>query len=69
MEMGGQNPSMSKITENVMVKELKYKDLAPPGPRRVLLYLGDDNFKDYFKDMGKLQRDKLEEINKAKRLK
>jgi hypothetical protein len=32
--------------EDSMVKEFKYKDMAPPGPRRVMLYIGDkDTFK------------------------
>lgn len=53
--------------ETVMVKELKDKDLYPPGPRQVLLYIGDDNFSKNFKSMMDRRRHKLDEEKKERK--
>lgn len=42
--IGNDNPTLSKIIETLEKNEVKYKDLAPPGPRRAVLYLGDKKF-------------------------
>ena len=63
----GRQDQLEKIMETVMVKELKDKDLYPPGPRQVLLYIGDENFSKNFKAMMDKRRQKLDEEKKERK--
>ena len=48
---------LDKIIETVMVKDFANKDLFPPGPRKYLLYLGDEEFENTYKKWMKAKRD------------
>jgi hypothetical protein len=60
--------TVEKVMETVMVKELKDKDLLPPGPRRAMLYLGNSKFEQKYKKLMKLRREKVEEEKQNKKL-
>lgn len=53
--------TVEKVMETVVVKELKDKDLLPPGPRKALLYLGNVKFEQKYKKLMKLRRERVEE--------
>ena len=57
---------MDKIIETVMVKDFKDKDLFPPGPRKYVLYLGDEQFEFTYRLWIKAKRDAYE-IEKSKK--
>jgi hypothetical protein len=52
---------VEKVLEATTMRELKDKDLFPPGPRRAMLYLGDDKFEEKYKKHMLLKREKVEE--------
>jgi len=52
-----------------MTREIRDKDLQPPGPRKAMFYLGNKmKFEERFKRWIKLKRDKLEEERRQKKL-
>lgn len=53
---------MDKIIETLEKNEVENKELAPPGPRRAMIYLGDKKFETDFKHMVDLQNKKIKEI-------
>ena len=60
---------MSKIIEAVVKNEIQHKELAPPGPRRAVLYLGDKvKFPTEYQKMVNIQIDKLKEIRLIQKL-
>lgn len=67
MGNNGSRP-VEKVMETLMVKELKDKDLLPPGPRRSMLYLGCQKFEEKFKKVMQLKREKFEEEKAQKKL-
>ena len=46
-----ENANVEKIMETVLVRELKDKDLFPPGARKAVLYIGDDNFEETYRKL------------------
>jgi hypothetical protein len=54
--------------ETVLVRELKDKDLLPPGPRKAVLFIGDDNFEEIYKKLVEIKRNKLEEEKMNKKM-
>lgn len=52
---------IEKVMETVLARELKDKELHPSGPRRAILYIGNDKFEEKYKYLMDLKRTRLEE--------
>lgn len=65
--VAGSKRTVEKVLEQILTKELKDKDLHPPGPRKSMLYLGNKHFEVGYKRLMELKRMELEEEKKQKK--